>query len=134
MKGTLLLAAACLCALSATAAAAQQRTPTAHCNDGTYYYGASRREACAHHRGVSEWLGAQSRSQLRSTTPRHRPQTRQPTARRSTRPRTTTRARPAHPRPAGATARCKDGSWSRDPRRTGACARHGGIASWLGRR
>jgi hypothetical protein len=134
MMRNALLTAACLCILAATASRAQQRSPSAHCNDGTYYYGTSRREACAHHRGVSEWLGSVSQSQLRSTTPRVRPQARKPTARRSRPPRTTTRARPAHPRPAGATARCKDGTWSKDPRRAGACARHGGIASWLSRR
>ena len=133
MNRLVCVAVACLGALAASPAAAQQRSPTAHCYDGTYYYGASRRLACAHHRGVSEWLGPLSRSQLRSTTPRHRPQARKPTVRSSTRPRTTTRAQPAHPRPAGATAQCKDGTWSKDPRRAGACARHGGIARWLGR-
>ena len=127
------LAAACLGVLTAAAAAGQQRNPTAHCNDGTYYYGASRRLACEHHRGVSEWLGTQSQSQLRSTTPRARTQAHKTTARRSP-PRTSTRARPAHPRPAGATARCKDGTWSKDTHRASACARHGGIAAWLGHR
>ncbi len=132
MTARALVAAACLSALCAVPAAAQQRTPTAHCYDGTYYYGTSRREACAHHRGVSEWLGAQSQRQLRTTTPRHRPQVRKPTARRSTTPRAATR--PAHPRPSGATAQCKDGTWSKNPRRSGACAGHGGIARWLGPR
>ncbi len=115
MKATLLLAA-CLAALTAGRAEARQRTPTAHCNDGTYYYGTSRREACAHHRGISEWLGAESRAQLRSTRPAPQHRT---TARRA---------------PAGATARCKDGTWSKEPRRARACAQHGGIARWLGRR
>lgn len=126
--------AACLGSAAPTIAGARQRSPTAHCYDGTYYYGTSRRQACAHHRGVSEWLGPQSQSQLRSTTPRHRPQARNPTARRSPPPRTTTRARPAHPRPAGATAHCKDGTWSKNPRRSGSCAGHGGVARWLGPR
>ena len=103
-------------ALAAGRGMAQQREPTAHCNDGTYYYGASRREACLHHRGVSEWLGAQSRSQLRST-PRPRPQARRTTPQRA---------------PSGATARCKDGTWSKERRRANACAQHGGIARWLG--
>ncbi|MGD0991005.1 MAG: DUF3761 domain-containing protein [Gemmatimonadales bacterium] len=130
MTPRIILAAASACILVAAPAAAEQRSPTAHCNDGTYYYGTSRREACAHHRGVSEWLGSVSRSQLRSATPRrsrhsstaHRP------------PQPATHRPPFHPRPAGATARCKDGTWSKDPRRAGACGHHGGIASWLGRR
>ena len=114
-----LWAAACLGVLAASPAAAQQRSPTAHCYDGTYYYGTSRRLACAHHHGVSEWLGSLSRSQLRSTARRPKAQTHKPASRRA---------------PAGATARCKDGTWSKDARRAGACAGHGGIARWLGRR
>ena len=40
----------------------RQRSPTAHCRDGTYYYGAkNKRLACAHHRGVAEWLAASNR-------------------------------------------------------------------------
>jgi hypothetical protein len=152
------LLAACLCALSAVPAAARQRTPTAHCNDGTYYYGTSRRLACAHHRGVSEWLGPLSRSQLRSSPPRPAPKPRTPSARRPGTPRTPTRAAPSRPAgavaaaggqqraggankagvagraPSGATARCKDGTWSRNPKRAAACAGHRGIARWLGRR
>ncbi|HWA61502.1 MAG TPA: DUF3761 domain-containing protein [Caulobacteraceae bacterium] len=34
--------------------------------------------------------------------------------------------------PAGATAKCKDGSWSTAANRAGACSGHGGVATWLG--
>ena len=34
--------------------------------------------------------------------------------------------------PAGATARCKDGSYSHTANRRGACSRHGGVAQWMG--
>jgi hypothetical protein len=33
--------------------------------------------------------------------------------------------------PAGATARCRDGSWSSSKHRQGTCSHHGGVASWL---
>lgn len=33
--------------------------------------------------------------------------------------------------PAGATARCKDNSYSMAKGHSGACSRHGGVASWL---
>jgi hypothetical protein len=90
----------------------RQRTPTAHCSDGTYYYGPRSRKACDHHRGVAEWLAA------------------------SNRPRSSSHAKPA-PRgraavaPRGATARCRDGTWSTAVNRARACAGHKGIARWL---
>jgi hypothetical protein len=87
-----------------------QRSPTAHCNDGTYYYGPkNKRLACAHHRGVSEWLAASN------------PPSRQ--ARAAARRRATV--------PRGATARCRDGTYSFVRNRAKACAEHRGITRWL---
>ena len=41
--------------------------------------------------------------------------------------------RPMHSssRPDGATARCRDGSWSFSESRRGTCSWHGGVASWV---
>jgi len=33
--------------------------------------------------------------------------------------------------PAGATARCRDGTYSFSRHRSGTCSRHGGVADWL---
>jgi hypothetical protein len=33
--------------------------------------------------------------------------------------------------PAGATARCRDGTWSFSEHRQGTCSHHGGVAAWL---
>lgn len=33
--------------------------------------------------------------------------------------------------PAGATARCRDGSWSFSLHHRGTCSHHGGVAVWL---
>ena len=33
--------------------------------------------------------------------------------------------------PAGATARCSDGTWSFSENHRGTCSHHGGVASWL---
>ena len=107
----------CLSPIGATAHGATlpiQRNPTAHCSDGTYYYGPrNKRLACAHHRGVAEWLAPSPG-----------------TARRS---RTSTRERTVHA-PKGATARCRDGTWSFARARKRACVGHRGIARWLGTR
>ena len=32
--------------------------------------------------------------------------------------------------PDGATARCRDGTWSFSRHRSGTCSRHGGVAAW----
>ena len=122
--------AAGLCGARATPAAAQ-RYPTAHCYDGTYYYGTNRSQACAHHRGVSEWL---ARPQPMPREPRPAASARRTPARHPSARRPAARPRAAQRPPAMASARCKDGSWSFDRRRSMACARHGGIARWLGRR
>ena len=34
--------------------------------------------------------------------------------------------------PTGATAKCKDGTFSKAKTHTGACSRHGGVADWMG--
>jgi hypothetical protein len=41
--------------------------------------------------------------------------------------------RPVHARhaPAGATAKCRDGSWSFSEHARGTCSHHGGVAVWL---
>ena len=33
--------------------------------------------------------------------------------------------------PKGATARCKDGTYSKSAEQQGACSGHGGVATWL---
>ena len=38
---------------------------------------------------------------------------------------------PANTDPSGATARCKDGTYSHAKTHQGACSRHGGVAEWL---
>ena len=93
-------------------ASAPQRTPTAHCGDGTYYYGPRNRKlACAHHRGVAEWLAASNRSSSHHAA-------------------SGTKRRSAGA-PKGATARCRDGSYSFVRVRARACAGHRGVAKWL---
>jgi hypothetical protein len=37
----------------------------------------------------------------------------------------------ADSRPSGATARCRDGSWSFSESHRGTCSWHGGVAAWL---
>ena len=37
----------------------------------------------------------------------------------------------ANQAPAGATAKCSDGTWSFSENHRGTCSHHGGVASWL---
>ncbi len=37
----------------------------------------------------------------------------------------------AGPAPAGATAQCKDGTWSKSKTHSGTCSHHGGVDHWL---
>ena len=41
--------------------------------------------------------------------------------------------RPEHAKkaPPGATAHCRDGTWSFSEHHSGTCSHHGGVASWL---
>jgi len=41
--------------------------------------------------------------------------------------------RPEHARhaPPGASARCRDGTWSFSEHHSGTCSHHGGVAEWL---
>ena len=49
----------------------------------------------------------------------------------ATRPATRTASSANDNNPAGATAQCKDGSYSHSKDRRGACSHHGGVAKWI---
>ena len=97
---------------------------TAQCADDTYSRAKTEQGACSAHGGVKTWFGG-------AAAPTPRPS---PTAERST-SRAATPARrsgtTASTAPSDATARCKDGSYSSAQSRSGACAGHGGVATWL---
>lgn len=46
-------------------------------------------------------------------------------------PRTNSPTPPANAPPAGATAQCRDGTYSFSQHRQGTCSHHGGVARWL---
>jgi Protein of unknown function (DUF3761) len=82
------------------------------CTDGTTST-ASGKGACSGHGGVLK--GSQSKSAAASTAPT----TATPTV------------AAGSSDPAGATAKCKDGSYSKSQHRSGTCSSHGGVAEWL---
>jgi uncharacterized protein with FMN-binding domain len=86
---------------------------TARCTDGTYST-SNGRGACSSHGGVAERLPAGT------------PQS-------SATSQASTNAGQDSSVVTGASARCKDGTYSHSAHRSGTCSRHGGVAEWLRR-
>jgi hypothetical protein len=91
---------------------------TAQCEDGTYSQAKTQQGACSGHGGVKTWYGDSAAST---------PAAKTTTSRAAKPPRTST----APAAPTGATAQCKDGTYSSAKNRSGACGGHGGVANWL---
>jgi hypothetical protein len=134
---------------AATAAAA---TPAAGagamvtCKDGTQDQGG--RGACRGHGGVDKSGGAAApNAAAKAAAPAAAvaapsaavaasPAAAAPAAPQAARPAATGAASPTtgnsvNTNPVGATARCKDGTYSHSASHTGTCSRHGGVAEWL---
>jgi hypothetical protein len=98
---------------------------TAQCNDGTYSTAKTQRGACSGHGGIKTWL-ADSTDQPRKTAPKEVPRE----TKKSEPAGKSTAGTPGNA-PANATGQCKDGSYTTASSKRGACAGHGGIATWL---
>ena len=96
-------------------------TAVTPCKDGTTST-ATGRGACSSHGGVQKAAAAASAS-----TPAAPAATPAPAGAASKSSAAATRGAP----PAGATAKCKDGSYSTSKSHSGACSKHGGVTDWL---
>jgi hypothetical protein len=116
--------------VSAKAKTQKARPPvaTAQCEDGTYSRAKTQQGACSSHGGVKTWYGEPSVSvpAASSTTPSKAVTASKPKAA------TTSPSSTAAAKLSGATAKCKDGSYSRAKTQQGACSSHGGVATWFG--
>lgn len=132
---------------------------TAKCKDGSYSTATSTKGRCSGHGGVASLVTARKTSSRASTASHPAAKSTASSARRtSTKPRSSrpnsaaapaSKPAPAKPAtgstsspqiptarapagaPAGATAMCKDGTYSTSKVHTGACSHHGGVSEWL---
>jgi hypothetical protein len=108
------------------------------CKDGTTST-ATGRGACSGHGGVQKAAAAASSS---SSAPAATPPAAStppagsasaPTSPATTKPAASSSTKPAsgNTDPTGATAKCKDGTYSKSKSHSGACSHHGGVDQWL---
>jgi hypothetical protein len=126
MRFTLVAAVAAMFSLSTVAYAAESSdtdtsaTPpkTVTCKDGTTSQAGQ--GACSHHGGVKPATTTHTTSSTTGTTHSSNASTTTHTTHASS----STSAK-------GATAKCKDGTYSHSTSHTGACSKHGGVDTWL---
>ncbi|HEY2375604.1 MAG TPA: DUF3761 domain-containing protein [Gemmatimonadaceae bacterium] len=115
------LVIACAFALAPLALQAQATT----CKDGTTST-ASGKGACSGHGGVGKAAAKAAKAESKANTKVAKTDAKvaKSESKAASKATKTTDA-------AGATAKCKDGTYSRAATRRGACSRHGGVAEWL---
>jgi hypothetical protein len=101
------------------------KNATGQCRDGSYSAAKTERGACSRHGGVKAWWGATTSGS-----------TAQPSAGRANDAAASSAARASAkaggtPPPPDATGQCTDGTYTKATSRQGACAGHGGVATWL---
>jgi hypothetical protein len=112
---------------AATAAPATPGTSTT-CKDGTTST-ASGRGACSGHGGVQK--ASMSKPEAAATGPAPAAASPAAAAKTSTASKSAPTATASNTDPTGATAKCKDGTYSKSQHHSGTCSSHGGVAEWL---
>ena len=113
--------------------AADSGAPTT-CKDGTTS-AATGRGACSGHGGVQKASKSKPASDDSAAAPAApapaaaAPATGTPAAKSASKSAPT--AAPSNTDPTGATAKCKDGTYSKSKHHSGTCSSHGGVAEWL---
>ncbi len=104
---------------------------TGECNDGSYTKAKTQQGACSKHGGVKTWYGhAASTPATTAKAPATAKAAPPSPATAATKPAEKAVVAAPAGAPEGATAKCKDGTYSHSKQHSGACSHHGGVAEW----
>jgi hypothetical protein len=111
------------CILLAQAPAGAPAGTTGKCKDGTFTSTPTKQGACRGHKGVDTWYAAASAAPKASSSAASS------SASAASTPKTAAPAA-SGAMPAGATGKCKDGTFTTAPKKQGACRGHQGVDTW----
>jgi hypothetical protein len=112
------------CILLAQAPASAPAGTTGKCKDGTFTSTPTKQGACRGHKGIDTWYAAAASAPKASSASSS-------AAASSAAPASAPKAAASGgAMPAGATGKCKDGSYTTAPKKQGACRGHKGVDAW----
>lgn len=111
-------------------ARAADPAPATTCKDGTTST-ATGRGACSGHGGVQKDTKSKSTAKPTAATPAAAPPAAATQAKSATASKSAPTKAAGNTDPTGATAKCKDGTYSKSQHHSGTCSSHGGVAEWL---
>jgi hypothetical protein len=124
-----IIAAPLLAFVMAMPSFAADAAPTT-CKDGTTSTSTGK-GTCSGHGGIQKATKAKAATPAATPAPAAAPAPSKTMAKSATASKSAPTATAGNTDPTGATAKCKDGTYSKSAHRSGTCSSHGGVAEWL---